>query len=205
MDLYGLIKLHTPPWSLREMLVVGVVILLVAVTGITLAVRGKIHRSQAVAVILFVCFMAIVYGSTVFGRMPGERRSLPEVFWSWKIVFGIGDARQRYGVLPWEMLKENLLNLLLLMPAGFLLPFMRKKRTRCFSGLLFGAVLSASIEVSQYLLGRGLFEWDDLIHNAVGCMLGCMIGAALWAAVQQKGDAKRPVKKEDANRPAKNG
>ena len=22
---------------------------------------------------------------------------------------------------------------------------------------------------------RGLFEWDDMIHNALGCMLGCWV------------------------------
>lgn len=22
---------------------------------------------------------------------------------------------------------------------------------------------------------RGLFEWDDMIHNGLGCMIGCMV------------------------------
>lgn len=43
----------------------------------------------------------------------------------------------------------------------------------CWPG--FGVMISAGIEVSQLLFMRGLFEWDDMIHNGLGCMLGCMI------------------------------
>ena len=33
--------------------------------------------------------------------------------------------------------------------------------------------MSAFIEVSQLVLMRGLFEWDDMVHNGLGCMAGC--------------------------------
>ena len=47
-----------------------------------------------------------------------------------------------------------------------------KWRTAFFIGILISAV----IEVSQLVFMRGLFEWDDMIHNGVGCMFGGMIG-----------------------------
>ena len=39
--------------------------------------------------------------------------------------------------------------------------------------LAFGVVVSAVIESSQLIMMRGLFEWDDMIHNGLGCMIGC--------------------------------
>lgn len=35
------------------------------------------------------------------------------------------------------------------------------------------------IEISQLWLCRGLFEFDDIIHNSLGCMLGCLLGNRL--------------------------
>ena len=41
--------------------------------------------------------------------------------------------------------------------------------------LLAGFLVSVVIELSQLIFKRGLFEWDDMIHNALGCMLGCWV------------------------------
>ena len=36
----------------------------------------------------------------------------------------------------------------------------------CTLCLLAGVVLSGAIEASQFIFARGLFEWDDIIHNS---------------------------------------
>ena len=41
--------------------------------------------------------------------------------------------------------------------------------------LLAGFLVSVVIELSQLIFKRGLFEGDDMIHNALGCMLGCWV------------------------------
>lgn len=41
--------------------------------------------------------------------------------------------------------------------------------------MLIGIVTSAMIETCQLVFYRGLFEWDDMIHNGIGCMIGCVI------------------------------
>ena len=56
----------------------------------------------------------------------------------------------------------------------------------CFSigllaGILLGILLSGVLEVSQFLFMRGLFEWDDMFHNTLGCVLGCAVSNALLA------------------------
>ena len=37
-------------------------------------------------------------------------------------------------------------------------------------------MISAVIETSQLVFMCGLFEWDDMIHNGLGCMVGCLVG-----------------------------
>ena len=33
----------------------------------------------------------------------------------------------------------------------------------------------STIETSQLITMRGLFEWDDMIHNGLGCMVGAVL------------------------------
>ena len=74
------------------------------------------------------------------------------------------------------LLQENLLNILLLLPVGFLLPGIFDRRLKWWQGLIVGIMVSSAIEVSQLVLCRGLFEFDDINHNSLGCMLGTLVG-----------------------------
>ena len=74
-----------------------------------------------------------------------------------------------------ELLKENLLNCILLLPAGALLPLIMNRKVKWQEALVFGVLISATIEMSQLITMRGLFEWDDMIHNGLGCMVGAVL------------------------------
>lgn len=86
-------------------------------------------------------------------------------FWSWQKV--IVSHNQR-------LLEKKLLNLLMLLPVGILFAsiYRRMPLRRVFC---IGAFFSSAIEVSQLVLRLGLFEWDDIIHNTLGCVLGAAI------------------------------
>ena len=47
--------------------------------------------------------------------------------------------------------------------------------TKWQEALVFGVLISATIETSQLITMRGLFEWDDMIHNGLGCMVGAVL------------------------------
>ena len=82
---------------------------------------------------------------------------------------------ERYYSLPWlDIIKENLLNCILLLPAGVLLPIIANHKIKWYQALAVGILVSAIIEFSQLIFMRGLFEWDDMIHNGLGCMIGCL-------------------------------
>ena len=116
--------------------------------------------------LLLILFLEIVVASTILTRRPGVRSYKLIPFWSWYGVIVEGDI---------SLLSENFLNCLLLMPAGFLLPFICNHKVRLHRGVLFGLFISSGIEICQLVLKRGLFEWDDIIHNSLGCMIGCVL------------------------------
>lgn len=116
--------------------------------------------------LFLISFLWLVFESTVFTRKT-EKLSYELIpLWSWYEVI-VNHSRM--------LLKENLLNCILLLPMGCLLPFAYGKTMRLRAAFLEGAAVSLLIEVSQLASKRGLFEWDDMLHNGIGCMVGCWI------------------------------
>ena len=66
---------------------------------------------------------------------------------------------------------EVVLNVIMMMPVGFLLP-LAIKRISLKIVLLFTGVIELFIELMQLVLCRGLAEWDDIIHGVIGAVIG---------------------------------
>lgn len=165
MDLYQIIIKHNRTWTVRELIFFLISFIIIVIYVCNLLSKKRIMLSQAVAGLLLFLFLGVVFGSTVFTRIPGERQYKLELFWSWKRILN-GDS---------GLLKENLLNCILLIPMGMLLPIVLNHNVRWWKALLIGIATSAVIETCQLVFCRGLFEWDGMIHNGVGCMIGCVI------------------------------
>lgn len=96
-------------------------------------------------------------------------------FWSYQHIFLTHD---------FKIVLEVLINCMMLIPVGILVPwayknYLHEDGTRERNTvLLFGFVVSVSIECLQLLTRTGLFEWDDIIHNMIGLILG--YGLYLW-------------------------
>ena len=63
----------------------------------------------------------------------------------------------------------------MLLPIGIFLPLAYGKKMDWKIGLLIGISISFSIELLQLVLCRGLFEFDDIIHNSLGFLIGIVI------------------------------
>ena len=61
-------------------------------------------------------------------------------------------------------------NLVMLMPLGFMLPVIKKVSLK--QVLLIAFCFSAGIELTQFITGRGLMEFDDVFNNTVGACIG---------------------------------
>ena len=121
-----------------------------------------------------------------FYEDSGDQAVSLEIFWSWKEILGIGTCGRLGSTTGDGLLQENLLNILLLFPAGILLPGLTGRKLKWWMGLLVGIAVSSAIEISQLLLCRGLFEFDDIIHNSLGCMLGSLLGNRMLRLVHGK-------------------
>ena len=187
MDLYQIWTAHNRPWSMREIVFFLIILSVCSFFSIRAARRHQIKIYQALASLALLVYLGVVFASTVFTRMPTVRQYELIPFWSWYEVF-IKHSR--------SLLVENLLNILLLLPAGVLLPIIFARRLRPSVAFMIGALISAVIEVSQLILRRGLFEWDDMFHNGLGCMLGCLIVNAVMERVKRMKGLKKMKKRE---------
>lgn len=130
----------------------------------------KIEKNSVFAGVALYIFLSIVFASTVFTRTPGKRMYELLPFWSWRRVIFEHD---------FMLLEENLLNILLFFPIGGLLKLCSKK-IKWKHAAAIGLGISAVIELSQLILCRGWFEWDDMIHNMLGCVCGYLIVKRLY-------------------------
>ena len=166
MDIYQIWTTYNKKWSKYEILAFSVILLLTVIIMAYCLWKKKLNIIQAGAVVAMVIFLGIVFGSTVFTRTSTVRQYELMPLWSWRAIIRYHD---------WGLLKEDLLNCILLLPAGALLPVITNRKVKWYQALVFGVLISAVIETSQLIFMRGLFEWDDMIHNGLGCMVGCLV------------------------------
>jgi len=132
-------------------------------------------KKRVTLVALSMIHIAIVLYITLINRIPGERRHMLTPFWEIRNVIN-GTERNFYT-------GQIIGNLLMLMPTGFLLPSIVEKRmVRWYHVTVSALIFSIFIEITQYITGRGLMEFDDVFNNTVGSM----IGFAVYCAIKKR-------------------
>ena len=147
-------------WGLLGLFIVGMLVL-IWWQGVKKGLRYGTVLLLAEWICLVLC--AIV----IFREVSAERGYNLMPFWSY---WDYGE--QSYFM---EMFGENILNVLLFVPIGFLAVYGSKGMT-LKKVLFLGGVLSVFIELLQFIFKKGFCETDDVIHN----VLGCIIGYGLW-------------------------
>ena len=109
---------------------------------------------------LLAAYILFILMETIIGRKTGVGRVELVPFWSYSHP---------------ELRMEIVLNYLLFMPLGFLLYLCFGEKLG-FLVVIAGLLLSVSIELIQLLFNIGLFEFDDMIGNTVGCLIGAVVG-----------------------------
>lgn len=132
--------------------------------------RDRMWWRPLQAAVLFVWFAAVLY-VTLLSRENGGNYSISLIPFHSYLELLQGGTR--------ELLRSNFMNAYLFFPAGaaiFLLcPSRWSTWKRGASTVLICACLSLSIESLQYLLVRGHFEMDDILHNTLGAAAGCAL------------------------------
>lgn len=169
-DLQWLRLMTNPSLSWKEWLLAFVVGGLTAFALRAVFPNKRRTFLQKIAIILLMMYLFLVLSSLVLVRPAGEDYTWElELFWSYRHLLVEGNR---------FYLWENVLNIVLFVPAGFLMKiaFPRMKIRKI---LLFGAAISFGLELMQLGLKRGLFELDDIVHNMIGMGIGGGIAGML--------------------------
>lgn len=124
----------------------------------------KLNKGKVLLFGVFLVYLVIVCGVTMLSRggFYGNAKIYP-LFYSYK------DAWNDFSMTEW---RNIILNILMFVPFGALLPLLIKKTDAFWKVSVLGFFFTLAIEVSQLLLKRGIFEPDDLLGNTVGTMIG---------------------------------
>ena len=111
-----------------------------------------VTKKWAVGLLLGYCFFVLAV--TILIRTPFEGLHFqPELFWSYKV---------------WNVQREQIIaNVIMFIPVGVLGGLIWR-----WKAVAFAAVFSVIIEVVQLVSRRGLFEFDDIIHNTLSAAIG---------------------------------
>ena len=96
---------------------------------------------------------------------------------------GVGPVLQTIHINRGEMAREVLLNILLYIPMGYLLPFVSKALRQTGLIVMIGFLCSCATEFAQLYFHIGCFQLDDIVCNTIGTLIGAVLGiilAGLW-------------------------
>lgn len=168
-------------------------IILVVVAGVIAAagyfiVYKKVMKGQkrirpltAVWAGVFLCYLIVMLSATLLDRFSGwtSGRIIP-LFYSYR------EAWYSFSGADW---RNIVLNILLFVPLGFLLPLGIRRCRRFWVTYLIGFAVTVLIESAQLILRRGVVEADDILNNFLGTMIGygCyMLFQGILSAVQRR-------------------
>lgn len=123
-------------------------------------------------------YACVVLGAVFLsrGRMYGAANL--HLFSSWREAWNLMEA---------GAFRNNVLNILMFVPLGFLLPFYGETFKKLYKIVLIGFLTTLIIECVQYVTKIGIFEVDDLLHNTLGVLLGyCIFGIGSVVRKRQK-------------------
>ena len=140
------------------MLAAGVLFVFFSARNVSRMKQGK-ETSPIMASVSFCTYLLIIFCLTLLSREQGSTN---------KIDLEIGstlriNARNNAYVVE---------NILLFIPYGFCLAWRFGSKKRWLANILIGLLTTFAVEYIQLLTGRGVFQIDDIVTNALGCVLG---------------------------------
>ncbi|UPS45281.1 VanZ family protein [Prevotella sp. E15-22] len=121
--------------------------------------KGK-QAGQYIARLILIEFTVLIYYSTIICRATKVSREYNfTLFWSYEKP---------------ELFVENIMNVVVFVPIGLLLGA-GIKDLKWWYALLIGFCLSSLIEILQFVFKKGFAEFDDVMHNTIGCIVGYIL------------------------------
>lgn len=157
----------------RDLMVALIVFIVSLLVGIVMIKQKGWTRKKVCYFSLLFPYLYLVFAIAVISRQTVRNPRVELMpFWSY-----IKALRSDSKILLWECV----LNVFMFVPLGIGLQGLGVQKLRWV--ILIAAIISYSIEFSQLLTKRGLFElFDDPFHN----VLGAIIGFTLWRMIMKR-------------------
>lgn len=123
---------------------------------------------------LFIVYIIMVFGVTFLDRGANFQGIMNVHFLS-----SYRDAWNSYSLRGWQFL---ILNILMFVPFGFLLPLLHHRFQKFYYTLIAALLFTMFIELFQLATGIGIFEFDDIFNNFLGALIGYGIIMAFISA-----------------------
>lgn len=128
--------------------------------------RGKLSFRSLVVFPILAFYLSFVITITLVERIPTENaRYHLEVFGTYKAIAN--------GVQT--LISEVFWNIVLFIPIGIMFMLLLSCKHNWLIAIVMGLLLSVSIEVIQLITHRGVFVFDDMIHNTLGTVTGVVM------------------------------
>lgn len=95
--------------------------------------------------------------------------------------------KEAYYRMEIVLFRNIILNILLFVPFGFLLPFFSEKFKKVYKVVPIGFATTLIIEILQYITKFGIFEIDDIFNNTLGVLLGYSIFMIFYSLINKQG------------------
>ena len=170
-----------------------VIIAILFIFGSLLMLRAW-PKSGFVRWLITLSFITAVVFLAIVSRQPAETARINmEPLFALKRAIVINTA----GSFPWITIKNKILlldmilNILLFVPFGFIIPCLSKKLAHWWATIPMGLLFSFCIEFTQYAAKLGTADVDDLINNTLGACIGWVLYLVIlkkvrWAKVRKK-------------------
>lgn len=161
---------------LKQYIILGIVALIIIgllfFIGYKLVYKKLMKGKKNIEIKKFILYgisigyIIVVLGATFMNRAQVYKTINLNLFSSYK---------EAYHLMKISLFRNLILNMLLFVPFGFLLPFYSDKLKKMYKVLLIGLGFTLLIEIIQYLSRFGIFEIDDVFDNTVGVLIGYSI------------------------------
>jgi glycopeptide antibiotics resistance protein len=124
----------------------------------------KLSFKKIISVGIFIVYIFIVLSATLLDRYDGISSQVTlQLFSAYKYAWNY------WSIKEW---RNIILNILLFVPIGMLLPIIFKKLNKFWKVYLISFLITIFIEIFQLVTHRGVFEIDDIFNNTIGSFIG---------------------------------
>ena len=134
-------------------------------------------RKKHIVILSLIAYVAVFFSVAVLFRESSDKCTIRlDLF---KDLLNPGPTGYR----------DVILNIVCFIPVGLLVGLLLEKY-RWAKALLVGLLVSLTIEFSQLIWHRGVFDVNDLFNNAFGALIGGIIAVAVINGTQRLKDTK---------------